>query len=587
MLLGEIANLALADAMLAGAGAIHAQARSTSRSRKPCTARRSSTLPASKSGMTWKLPSPTWPTMGASKPVLSISACVSPTQAARAEIGTQTSVVTTSAPGRSPVPPNRRHGAPARAWCALPGAPPSGSPPPSLSRDFGEGFDLLARARRRAVKFEKQRRLLAKREVRIGIAGLDLHLVGKLDAGERQAYLHSGDGGVAGAFDGGEGTDGGEDGLGDAVQLQRELGDDAERSLRADEETGEIVAARRFPGAISVLSSAPSAITALRLKHIIAHGAVAHGIGAGGAGRRHTAEARVGAWVDGEEQAEVAQMIVERFARDAGLDHAVEILRMHGEDAVHARKVERDAAEGRVDVAFERCASAEGDHRHARLGAKLHHLDHLLCGLGKDHRVGRLAFDPSQRVGVLLAERRAGREAIAESAESFANRARFASGNGRSGACASTTLMAALYHPRDSRKAEALGRRRPLRSRRCRSRRQSERSPQPARSRARWHSGTVGAPRDGTPRRRCRARRRAEQERDVLRHRRHQRMPGHDHRPALDEIERGRDAFEIARSEQLDGDADRRHGPHHGEQGKAPTQRPSSSARTACTCRRS
>ena len=47
--------------------------------------------------------------------------------------------------------------------------------------------------------------------------------------------------------------------------FKRKLGDDAERALRADEETGEVVAARRFAGAISVLSSAPSAITALRL----------------------------------------------------------------------------------------------------------------------------------------------------------------------------------------------------------------------------------------------------------------------------------------------------------------------------------
>ena len=41
-------------------------------------------------------------------------------------------------------------------------------------------------------------------------------------------------------------------------------------------------------------------------------------------------------------------------------------------------------------------------------------LDHLRGGLGEQHRVGRLRRDPGQRVGVLLAERRAGREALAE-----------------------------------------------------------------------------------------------------------------------------------------------------------------------------
>ncbi len=107
-------------------------------------------------------------------------------------------------------------------------------------------------------------------------------------------------------------------------------------------------------------------------------------------------------------------MIVQRFAGHAGLDHAVEVLLVYGEDAVHARQIERHAAQRRIDVAFERGAGAEGDDRHARLGAKLHRFDHLLRGLGEQHRVRRLRRDPGQRVGVLLAECRAGREAIAE-----------------------------------------------------------------------------------------------------------------------------------------------------------------------------
>ena len=200
----------------------------------------------------------------------------------------------------------------------------------------------------------------------------------------------------------------------DAVQLQGKLGDDAERSLRADQEAGEIVAARRFAGAIPRLEQCAVGHHCAEAQHVIAHGAGAHGIGAGGAGRRHAAKARVCTWVDGEKQAEVAQMVVERLPRDTRLDHAVEILRMHGEDAVHAGKVERDAAKGRVDLTFERGASAERDHRHARLGAQPHHLDHLRRRLSEDHCVGRLAFDPSQRVGVLLAQRRASREAIGE-----------------------------------------------------------------------------------------------------------------------------------------------------------------------------
>ena len=73
------------------------------------------------------------------------------------------------------------------------------------------------------MELEEQRRRLGQREMRIGVAGADLHLVEQLDAGERQAHLERGDGGVAGALDRGEGTDRGEDRLGNAVELEREL----------------------------------------------------------------------------------------------------------------------------------------------------------------------------------------------------------------------------------------------------------------------------------------------------------------------------------------------------------------------------
>src|SRR4029079_4220594 len=73
-----------------------------------------------------------------------------------------------------------------------------GELPSSLfTRELGEGFDLLARGGGAAVKLEKQRWLLGKREMRIGVAGPDLHLVGELDAGERNAPRHGDDGRVA------------------------------------------------------------------------------------------------------------------------------------------------------------------------------------------------------------------------------------------------------------------------------------------------------------------------------------------------------------------------------------------------------
>ena len=87
---------------------------------------------------------------------------------------------------------------------------------------------------------------------------------------------------------------------------------------------------------------------------------------------------------------------------------------MNGEHAIHVAEIEADAAKGRVDLAFERGAGAEGDHRYALCRAQPHDLLHLFGGLRKDHRIRRLVADPSQRIAVLLAHRLRGDEAIAE-----------------------------------------------------------------------------------------------------------------------------------------------------------------------------
>ena len=50
---------------------------------------------------TWKLPSPTWPTIGAIRPISAMSASVSAMHSASREIGTQTSVDSPREPGRS------------------------------------------------------------------------------------------------------------------------------------------------------------------------------------------------------------------------------------------------------------------------------------------------------------------------------------------------------------------------------------------------------------------------------------------------------------------------------------------------------
>ena len=52
--------------------------------------------------------------------------------------------------------------------------------------------------------------------------------------------------------------------------------------------------------------------------------------------------------------------------------------------------------------------------RHAGLGAERHELGDLGFALGEQDGVGRLALEPGERVGVLLAQRLAHGESVAE-----------------------------------------------------------------------------------------------------------------------------------------------------------------------------
>src|SRR5579872_5626340 len=110
--------------------------------------------------------------------------------------------------------------------------------------------------------------------------------------------------------------------------------------------------AEDFFALVAVVIISPSAVTTFKattLSFIVP----AHRVGAGGAGRRHAADRGVGARIDRKEQARVAQVLVERLSRDARLDDAIEILGVNFDDAVHPRKVDRNAAVRRIEMAFQ------------------------------------------------------------------------------------------------------------------------------------------------------------------------------------------------------------------------------------------
>jgi hypothetical protein len=137
----------------------------------------------------------------------------------------------------------------------------------------------------------------------------------------------------------------------------------------------------------------------------LAHGAIAHRVGARRPGRRHAAQRRVGPGVYGKEKPGVAQVFVELLARDARLDPAVQVVRIDLNNLVHLGEVYADpAAEGR-HVAFERGARAKRDHRTVVGGADLDDLGDLLGGLGEGDRVGRMAGMIGLGVPVLIADR--------------------------------------------------------------------------------------------------------------------------------------------------------------------------------------
>ena len=109
-------------------------------------------------------------------------------------------------------------------------------------------------------------------------------------------------GGAAGRLDGRKSSARDDDVLGDGVQAQRQLGDDAERALGADEEVREAVPGRRLYGPRAGADDPPVGEHDLELEHVRAHAAVAHGRRPARVRRRHPSERRVGARIDGEEE---------------------------------------------------------------------------------------------------------------------------------------------------------------------------------------------------------------------------------------------------------------------------------------------
>ena len=99
-------------------------------------------------------------------------------------------------------------------------------------------------------------------------------------------------------------------------------------------------------------------------------------------------------------------LVVELLARHAGLHGDGQVLGVDREHLVHARQVDADAALHREQMAFERRADAERDHRHRVLRRPAAtDVGDVVGALAEHHRLGRRRVDRRFVAAVLLAHR--------------------------------------------------------------------------------------------------------------------------------------------------------------------------------------
>ena len=249
------------------------------------------------------------------------------------------------------------------------------------------------------MEFEEQRRGHAVVGLAVLVDRGNRVLADDLRACYGDAGLDHLDHGLGAAVDRIERTHCGRHGLLHGVELDGDLGDDAEGALGADEEAGQVVARCRFLRPAGGADDAAVGEHHGQGEYVLAHRPVAHCVRARSSRGRHAAQRRVGTRVDREEEAGVADVLVQRLAGHAGLDDRVEVFFVHCEHLVHLRQVDADAALDRKGVAFERSAHAVRDHRHAVPAADVHDIAYFLRGVREDHRIRR----GDREVGLVLA----------------------------------------------------------------------------------------------------------------------------------------------------------------------------------------
>ena len=273
------------------------------------------------------------------------------------------------------VPPRRGCGH--RVGRVVPGRPELGSAGRiALVDDLGRSLRLGQLAHERQVgldrglgarRLDEQARALGVVRAAVGVDRRERRGVEQLEPRHGRAGRDDRGGRSAGRLDRREGDALRDDVLRDPVEADAHLGDHRERPLRPDEQARQVVAGGRLPRPAARPDDRPVGEHGLEREHVGAHLPVADRRRPGRVRRRHAAERRVGAGIDGEEEPVLARRALERRPRHARLHRRAEILGGDLDDPVHPREIEADPAPGRDHVALEARAGSERRHGHAPL----------------------------------------------------------------------------------------------------------------------------------------------------------------------------------------------------------------------------
>ncbi len=190
---------------------------------------------------------------------------------------------------------------------------------------------------RRAVELEEERGRDGQVELEVAVDGVDLDVVDSSIRATGIAWARTSMHGVDRGVEGREGAAAAVIASGVGCSAQRDLADQAERALRADEQAGEVVArgglARARAGADDLAVGGDHG----EREDVLAHRAVADRGRPGRAGGDHPADRRVRAGVDREEHALGPQLARRAAARHARLHGHVHVLDRQPQDPVDLR----------------------------------------------------------------------------------------------------------------------------------------------------------------------------------------------------------------------------------------------------------